>query len=180
MFHLACTRFNCATYAQNSMYRTINSEVVIYGSTLKIRETYNVDSPIFVVEMNNDNNKIEGIGLIRNALVYDKKHKIYENPEYNRYIYRGKYWLSRDQLLSVDHELVDAFDTVLFKGKSHLKCRLGITVITDRLFVHWNYELADLKERVKQAFIHYYKGNTRSEENEEGFIYGDMNEVPAA
>ena len=37
--------------------------------------------------MNNERNRIEGIGLIKNLLVVDKRHKIYENNDYNRYIY---------------------------------------------------------------------------------------------
>lgn len=155
-FHLSCTRFNNDTYSQNTNYRHKNNDVVIYGSTLKIREIYELNSPIFVIEMNNTTNKIEGIGLIKNTIIHEK-HKIYENNEYNRYIYKGKYWLSREQLCSFDNELVDVFDTVLFKGKSHMKCRLGITVITNNLLVRWNHELSDLKKRVKNAFIHYYR-----------------------
>ena len=42
---------------------------VIYGSMLKIREIYPTESLIFIAEMNNSENKIEGIGLIKNILV---------------------------------------------------------------------------------------------------------------
>lgn len=159
MFHLACTRFNNSTYEENKTYRVNNNEQAIYGSTLKIREIYSINSLIFVAEMNNDTNKIEGIGLIRNALVHNKKHKIYENNEYNRYIYRGDYWLSRTQIEDFDKEILTIFDTILFKGKSHLKCRTGITVISDKLFIHWRYELNELKQKVKQLFLHYFNTN---------------------
>jgi hypothetical protein len=157
MFYLACTRFNNATYDENIRYRNKYNEIAIYGSTLKIRELYSPGSLIFVTEMNNEKNRIEGIGLIKNLLVYDKKHRIYENNEYNRYIYRGKYWLSREQINSFDPEITEIFDDILFKGKSHLKCRLGITVITEKLFVHWNYELTILKNKVKKMFLHYFQ-----------------------
>ena len=45
----------------------------------------------------------------------------------------------------------------MFKGKSHLKCRIGITIITEKLFIHWMYELKELKNKVKELFIHYFK-----------------------
>jgi len=164
MFYLSCTRFNNVTYNENIRYRNKHNETVIYGSTLKIREKYPLEGLMFVVEMNNDKNKIEGIGLIKNLLVH-KKHKIYENDEYNRYIYRGKYWLSREQINLFDSEILEIFDNILFKGKSHLKCRIGITIITENLFVHWIYEFEELKKKVKDLFVYYFR-NKIEERNE--------------
>lgn len=164
MFYLACTRFNNTTYNENIHYRNTHNENVIYGASLKIREKYPVGSLIFIVEMNNEKNKIEGIGLIKNLLVHDRRHKIYANNEYNRYIYRGKYWLSREQINDYDPEILEILDNILFKGKSHLKCRIGITIITEKLFVHWDYELRTLKNMVKSLFLHYFKYTTIGEE----------------
>jgi len=172
MFYLACTRFNNITYYKNIHYRNKYNENVIYGSTLKIRDIYHVGSLIFIAEMNNDTNKIEGIGLIANQLVHNKRHKIYDNDEYNRYIYRGKYWLSREQINEFDPEILEIFDNILFKGKSHLKHRIGITIITEKLFTHWIYELNALKNKVKQLFMNYFKNNMGDElieEQEESF-----------
>ena len=157
MFYLACTRFNNATYAENINYRNKHNENVIYGTTLQIRHIYDLGIQIFVVEMNNEENKIEGIGLIKNLLVCDKRHKIYENDEYNRYIYKGKYWLSRSQINNVNEKITEMFENALFKGKSHLKCRMGITIITQKLFVHWNYDLQIVKNMVKHVFLGYFK-----------------------
>lgn len=156
MFYIACTRFNNKTYDENARYRLEHDETVIYGSTLKIREKYPVGCLIFVAEMNNEKNQIEAISLIQNSLVLDKKYKIYENNEYNAYIYRGKYRLTRAQLLSFNHEIVDILDNALFKGKSHLKCRIGITIITEKLLNHWNFDLQILKNMIKDTFQHYY------------------------
>lgn len=164
MFYLACTRFNNTTYDENICYRSKSNESAIYGSTLKIRDIYSPGSLIFIAEMNNDTNRIEGIGLIKNHLVYDKRHRIYENNEYNRYIYRGKYWLSRTQINEFNSEILEIFDNILFKGKSHLKCRIGITIITEKLFVHWDYQLQTLKNMVKSLFLHYFKYTTIDEE----------------
>jgi len=176
MFYLACTRFNNTTYDENINYRNKHNEVVIYGSTLKIRDIYSSGILMFIAEMNNEKNRIEGIGLIKNLLVNDKRHKIYKsNDEYNRYIYRGKYWLSRDQINELNPQVLEIFDNILFKGKSHLKCRIGITIITKKLFVHWNYELTNLKNMVKELFIKYFRNNidddlTNEEEEKEEYF----------
>ena len=171
MFHIACTRFNCKTYKENTDYRIKNGEQVIYGSAFKIRDMYSPGSLIFVAEMNNETNKIEGIGFIKNLLIADKNYKIYDDNFYNRYIYRGKYWLSRTQLNELDREICEIFDNILFKGKSHLKRMSGITVLTDKLFTNWNYELCDLKNQVKNAFLNYFKHriNFETEESKEAF-----------
>jgi len=159
MFYLACTRFNDSTYTDNMNYRNNNNEDVIYGTPLPIRNIYPAGSLLFIAEMNNERNRIEGIGLIKNLLVVDKRHKIYENNDYNRYIYRGKYWLSREKLDSFDPEISEIFDNILFKGKSHLKRISGITVLTDKLFTNWIYEMRTLKNKVKCAFLDNFKNN---------------------
>jgi len=180
MFHIACTRFNNSTYKENIEYREKNKEAVIYGSAFKIRELYSPDCLIFVAEMNNEINKIEGIGLIRNTLVSEKRHKIYENSDYNRFIYRGKHWINRNQLDNSDIEIGKILDNILFKGKSNLKFRTGITIITDKLFTHWNYELRTLKNKIKYVFLKHFNNisefyNEVNEEQEQ--VVGEILEI---
>lgn len=163
MFYIACTRFNNSTYKENMEYRKKADEHVIYGSGFKIRDIYPVGALIFVAEMNNETNKIEGISLIKNSLISDKRHKVYENNEYNRYIYRGNYWISREDLIMLNSEIVEIFDNILFKGKSHLKFRTGITILTEKLFTHWIYELSSLKNKVKSAFLYHFNKNIKND-----------------
>jgi hypothetical protein len=155
-FYLATTRFNCKTYSENIDYRIKNDLISIYGTCVKIQNKYSPDAIMFIIEMNNETNRIEGIGLIRNRLIFDK-HKIYDNMDYNRYIYSGKYWLSRSQILSLDQDLVYIFEIILFKGKSHVKRHAGISIITDKLLTNWNFDLQTLKNRVKMIFIQEYR-----------------------
>jgi len=156
MFYIACTRFTTSNYKDNIDYRVKHNVEVIYGAPIQIRNKYPAGSFLFVAEMNNETNKIEGVGLIKNLLVVNK-HKIYDNNEYIRYQYCGKYWLSREKLDAIDIEISEIFDNILFKGKSHLKRISGITVLTDKLFTNWNYELCDLKNKVKRAFLFNFK-----------------------
>ena len=159
MFYIASTRFNNETYQANRDYRKKNDMPVIYGTNIKIQSKYDQGSIMFVIEMNNDENRIEGIGLIRNTLLLDKKHNIYDNSEYNRYIYHGNYWLSRQQLEDSDAELVEICDLVLFKGKSHLKRQSGISVLTKQLFTNWDYSLQKMKGKIRGVFIGAFKSS---------------------
>jgi hypothetical protein len=175
MFHIACTRFNIDTYNENMRYRNRHKEPVIYGSSLKIRDTYSPGVPIFVAEMNNATNKIEGIGLIRNNLCTDKHYFIYDNDDYNRYVYKGAYWISRENIVEINSLIVDIFDAILFKGKSHLKRKTGITIISPHLMAHWNYTLEILKSLVKNLFLHKFYQDRRAlieevKEEEEEYI----------
>jgi hypothetical protein len=157
MFYIASTRFNNDTYNENISYRKQSGIPVIYGTSIRIQEKYDAGALMFVVEMNNDENRIEGIGLIRNTLIYDKKHYIYLNSDYNRYLYKGEYWLSRETILAKDTEIVEICDTVLFKGKSHLKRVSGISVLTKQLFTNWDFKLCVLKEKIRFLFINTFK-----------------------
>jgi hypothetical protein len=163
--YIASTRFNEQTLIENREYKeSKNIEGCIYGTNMKIYEKYPLNVTMFVVEMNNSNNKIEGIGLIKNMLSLDKKYKIYEEGEYNRYIYKGKYWLSRDQIMRLNEDLIKIFEIILFKGKSNLKRMSGICVVTETLFNRWNKSkeistkkiMKTMVERIQNMFKHYF------------------------
>lgn len=157
---MASTRFSTDTYNTNSRYRK-KYNTIVYGSNIRINPKYPVGCLMFVAEMNNDTNKIEGIGLIKNIISPDR-HKIYPNDDYNRYVYKGQYWLGREDLQKIDAELVTIFDIILFRGKTHLKRVSGISVLTEKLFLGWKAELKDLLTRVKNAFLKSFK-NSKNE-----------------
>ena len=163
MFYIASTRFTTDTYIENMEYRKKHNLAVIYGSSKQICDKYLYGTLIFVIEMNisKDINRIEGIGIIRNRLACDKNYKIYKNNEYNNFIYSGDYWISREQILSMDKEIIDICDDILFKGKSHQKRYIGITMVTKKIFVHWNYDLIPLKNKIRLLFLKIYN-NTKT------------------
>jgi hypothetical protein len=164
MFHLASTRFNNATLSENMAYRekmaSTSAEAVVkeasavyYGSLIKVHKKISVGAFMFVFEMNNDTNQIEGISLVRNTLVLDKKHRIYSNDDYNRYTYKGIHWISRKQIMELDSGLVETFDRILFKGKTHMKRACGITVLNEKLMTTWSMDLNVEKEKVRRIFL---------------------------
>lgn len=163
--YIASTRFNEQTLIENRKYKeSKNIEGCIYGASIKIYEKYPLNVTMFVVEMNNTTNKIEGIGIIKNMLALDKRYKIYEEGDYNRYVYKGKYWLSRDQIMRLNEDIVQIFEIILFKGKSNLKRMSGICVVTEKLFGRWNTNkkiptskiVSKLIERITNMFKDYF------------------------
>jgi hypothetical protein len=83
--------------------------------------------------MNNNTNQIMGIGLIRNKLATDRVYIVQKDTNCNRYIYIGKYHMSRELLLEYVPHLVDVLNRMLFKGKTHSKRGFGLTKIPEKV-----------------------------------------------
>lgn len=158
---LASTRFNHQTYGENMAYRT--NDEPIYASPMQMGEKYPIDRPIYVVEMNNEINEVVGIGLIYNRIHFDERHHIHSDRNYNRYIYKGKYWINREQ---IPGGLLTDLENVLFRGLSHQKRISGISVITKKLLDRWNLDLNKMKKKVRQCFINVHYRDDRCSGNQ--------------
>ena len=79
--------------------------------------------------MHNDKNKIQGIGLVQNKNHIGKYHKIYEDRNYNRYIYKSKKRIDRRDLSGQQKKIIRILDILVFKGSTHLKRGQGIIVV---------------------------------------------------
>ena len=81
--------------------------------------------------MNNDKNKIMGIGIIICSLSKNQDIDIYSKDQYNKYIYKGNYYiniLNNPNILSHWKKFIyDEFERNLFWGKSNQKRSRGIT-----------------------------------------------------
>ena len=131
MTQLMLTRFNNNTQNENERWRQTNDySGCIYNSPVHIKESIPLMITLYVIEMNNDANKIIGFGKLVNKVYTDKKYRIYEERNYNRYTYRGAKRISKE--LKENPELKEKIKTLeerLFKGKSHLKRGQGITQV---------------------------------------------------
>lgn len=185
--HIVTTRFNADTWSENCEYRKkiiehesksdceIDCEIdlsvskrtlitqCIYGSPQKITEHIGHNELVFVIEMNNTTNKIEGIGLVRNH-VLDRKdnnfyYRMYKNGNYNRYVYKSAYHLDRRTLEGLNEKLVTILDFICFKGKTHLKRGSGITRIPDKLYQHKLCEGFNVKSTLREIFKTFYSRN---------------------
>jgi hypothetical protein len=129
---LACTRFTTSTWTENIRCRMNNKISSLYGTDIRIREKYPSFISIVVMEMNNETNKIMGVGIIRNRLVFDLKYGMYKNQNFNRYIYSGSYWSSHYTLNKLCPDLIDKLERMLFKGRGHMKRLTGISVLSEK------------------------------------------------
>lgn len=154
--YLVSTRFNDVTWEENLNYRQKHDIKCIYGTPLEFSPQIDVDANVFVIEMNNTKNKIEGIGLIKNRPCLDKYYKIYQEGNYNRYVYKSKYHLNREQLLNSNEVLVQIFDYILFKQKTHLKRGSGFTTIPEKLLNQFVCENINVKRSLSDLFIQYF------------------------
>jgi hypothetical protein len=66
MFTIVTSRFNNETLQLNYENRAKRGLSCIYASPHEMSPKIYLNSPVFVIEMNNSTNKIEGIGLIKN------------------------------------------------------------------------------------------------------------------
>jgi hypothetical protein len=141
MYTLVTSRFNNDTLETNKNYkRKKNIAGCIYGSPQEMSPKIMYDSLVFVIEMNNDTDKIEGIGLIRNRPHLDKYYRIYNHCDYNRYVYKSNYRIDRETLWEHNRVLVKVLEYVLFGEKTHLKRGSGFTSVTQKFLKSKNHE----------------------------------------
>jgi hypothetical protein len=93
-----------------------------------------MESIMFVLEMNNDTNKIMGIGMVRNRAIVSKI-SVYSNGNYNRYVYIGKTRINRTEMSEDEERIMKVFDILCFSGNTHMKRGQGLKSFpTEMLF----------------------------------------------
>lgn len=156
MFSVVTDRYNDETWDASIRYRERKKLACIYVPPYKLAENIDINSPVFVIEMNNSKNQIMGIGLIKNKLVTDKVYKVQEDSNHNRYIYIGEYHISREILDNYNPFLVYILDEILFKGYTHSKRGSGLTKIPEKVLKLDICKGIDIKKEIKNIFIHHF------------------------
>lgn len=75
--------------------------------------------------MNNDTNKIIGIGLIRNQTINGKLN-VYSKGNYNRYTFIGRKRIDRSEMSEEEDLVMSIFDILCFRGNTHMKRGQGL------------------------------------------------------
>mgnify|MGYP000403663789 FL=1 len=135
MARLMVTRFKNTTWNENIRWKENNNySGCIYNSPVHIKETIPLQITIYVIEMNNDRNKIVGFGKIMNKVYTDRKYRIYDERNYNRYTYRGIKRINIEEIKDDDIiNKIGKLEKRLFKGKGHLKRGQGITQLPNEI-----------------------------------------------
>ena len=180
MFSIVSTRFNETTWKENEDYRIINNiSGCSYGAPYMMSPKIQLDSLVFVIEMNNSLNRIEGIGLVRNkgSLSMDKTCRIHAERNYNRFFFQGNYRIDRNTLEREHGELVKIFDYILFKEKTHLKRGIGFTTVPDKLLKHPKCNGYNLSKEIKRIFIKLFGSSSGDNLKPHIIIVDDLDDV---
>jgi hypothetical protein len=139
--YVTTTRFTDETWNENIAYRTRSKHAVkaIYSSPYALDPRHSPPrANVFVIEMNNSQNQIEGIGLVKNYAI-SQKYRIYNKHEnYNRYTFLGKARVDRADMKN--RKLLEKLEEFCFKGKGHQKRLRGITRIPKEKWQQWCLE----------------------------------------
>lgn len=126
---IVTTRFNNETWIENEQYRNKHHPALgcAYGVPTRTTNSFTGDDVLFVLEMNNSENRIMGLGMVKNQPVMrSRQYNVYGNQEYNRFIYLGKTRIDRKTMDNEEEEIMKVFDILCFTGKRHQKRLSGI------------------------------------------------------
>ena len=143
------TRYNNQTWEQRTAWLAANpGYACIYKSPVAIKSDIPYEASLFVLEMNNDTNRIMGVGRIVNEIRADRGYRIYEDQNYNRYTYLGRQRLDRDVIMqsSVHARVLETLERMLFYGSRHAKRGHGIHELPVRI----------RKNRPGFSFTHFF------------------------
>lgn len=152
---IAATRFDTTTWDENVMWRRRHGcEGCIYGSSKRMGESIGAEATVIVLEMHNDEDRIKGIGLVRNKVYLKERCHIYESdPNYNRYVYRGAVRVDRDDLTVEEEKIIAILDLALFKTSGHSKRGRGIARLPTRIVETKSMNLPRFLEQIVRRSV---------------------------
>jgi hypothetical protein len=157
MFAIVTGRFNNETRDTNYEYRKRYGYKCMYCVPQELSPKISYGLSVFVIEMNNSTNKIEGIGLIKNKPETKKYYKVHMDGNTNRYIYIGNYFIEREIIDDYNAPLVYALEEILFKGKTHSKRGAGLTRIPESVLKLDVCQGINIKREIKELFIYHFR-----------------------
>lgn len=153
MLLIGTTRFNNATWKENCVWRESNCHMgCAYGVMKMISMDVPLNSSVFILEMNNSINQIMGIGLVTNCPDPQENVRIYRDYNYCCYLYKGKYRIDRSAFSKREKYIVNIFEHLVFKNKTHLKRGQGITSLPYNMIKNVLDKGMNLTEEIKQMF----------------------------
>lgn len=165
MFTVVTGRFNSETLISNYEYRRRHEFKCMYCCPSKLSPKIPHDTLVFVIEMNNSTNMIEGIGLIKNKPEMEKYYKVHLDGNTNRYIYIGKYFIDRKTMEDYNPHLVQILEQILFKGKTHSKRGSGLTIIPEKVLKLDICKDINIKKEIKDVFINTFSSDSMEDNN---------------
>jgi hypothetical protein len=149
---IVTSRFNNSTWSENEKFRKKHSALkCIYCAPEEVSKTIPSDAIMFVMEMNNDTNKIIGIGMVRNHS-YSGVYNVYDDGNYNRYTYIGKMRISRSEMTEHEEKMMTVLDKLLFTGIRHMKRGQGLRCFPIKTLYECKEKKLDLVDYISKMF----------------------------
>lgn len=127
--HITCTIFNNETLAQHEIWmKKHNRTGCSYGTPLQNSPRIFPRERMFVLEMNNDTNRVVGVGMLNNT-PSPKRYRVYDDHSYNRYLYEGEHRILVSQMTIVERTVIWIMEQLLFYGSGHMKRNQGISLV---------------------------------------------------
>ena len=159
--HIVTTRFTNETWNENKTYCEKHKKYLqcAYGVPLQTNNDFAHDDVLFVLEMNNEENKIMGVGMVKNEPLFrNSMYKIYDNQDYNRYVYLGKNRIDRSEMNEDEENICKVFEILCFTGKRHQKRLSGIKAFPMDMIYKMSKRAIELgKKDLVDFIIHMFK-----------------------
>jgi hypothetical protein len=161
-YTIITSRFNNVTWNENRLFIEQKKNIsCVYCAPIMMSKKVALDSIMFVLEMNNDKNKIMGIGKTKNHPKL-RKYSVYNNQNYNRYTFTGKSRIDRKDMNDEEEQIMKAFDILCFKGPYHMKRGHGLLSFPSVLL----YRIMPIVDLVEFIYNMFAKRNLLSKEQE--------------
>ena len=132
-FLIGTVRFNNKTYIENLKWKQRKEyNGCAYGLDKPLSNKIPSGKYIYIIEMNNEINKIMGIGKIKNIIIHSNRSRMYNEDRLNNYIYKSKDFIPRLKIIETQPkgELVLKFlENLLFRGSKHFKRGQGCVIL---------------------------------------------------
>ena len=145
------SRFNNQTWEENTTFREKHKNIgCVYCSPAPLCQEIPNDMICFILEMNNDVNRIMGIGMITNHPKI-QKYNVYENGNFNRYSFIGKRRIDRKDMSESEEDIMKVFDVLCFTGNKHMKRGQGLKSFPSEMLYRISFRL-NLVDFIKEMF----------------------------
>jgi hypothetical protein len=131
-FGCATTRFVNDTWEENQKWCAKNKYKCAYSSSSPMAASLDDIPYIYIIEMNNETNTIEGIGLVPNKSYAN--NKVYKNALLNLFTYKSNCKMRRDEFIERNEiETLELLTKLIFKGYCHFKRGSGYTILPNKI-----------------------------------------------
>lgn len=132
-FLVGTVRFNNKTYLENYCWKERKKHKgCAYGLNKPLCKKIPNGKYIYIIEMNNDINKIMGIGKIKNELVHSNRSRMYKEEGRNQIIYKSNDFISRNDMINNIQKariVIKFLENILFYGSKHFKRGQGCVIL---------------------------------------------------